>query len=419
MAQETGAFQRKREIRSSLDLLRLVLVYSLLDWSLRAIGGWATTLGLANLSDVAVLKRLRNALPWLGRIIGPFLERRNPSLPRYPVRLLLTDVTTVSRPGSRGTDWRIHVQWDLGLFSLTNVEITDAQGGESLRRHPTRPGEITVADQGYAHREGLGGILAALGFFVVRINWQNLPLETEDGRRFDVIAWLQKQTGFPCEAQVWAVSSFGRLPARLIAQALPPQEAEQARRRARRASEKKGHTPREETLFAAGFILLVTNLPAGIWTAEAILGLYRLRWQVELLFKRLKQILGLHRLRARDPVLAQVYLLGKILALLLLEDLSGELARGPLAEWFETSRQPVSPWRWMHLWAELLRQAVRGPLTFSRVRAALPRQRRYLCDAPRKRRQAAALIREVLLGAVSPEKVATGCQMLAYIRPLS
>lgn len=204
-ARETGAFQRKRKIRSSLDLLRLVLAYSLLDWSLRAVGAWATALGLANLSDVAVLKRLRNALPWLGRIIGAFLERRNPSLPRSPVRLLLTDATTVSRPGSRGTDWRIHVQWDLGLFSLTNVEITDAQGGENLRRHPTRPEEITVADQGYAHREGLGALLAASGFFVVRTNWQNLPLEMEDGQRFDVIAWLQKQTGFACEAQVWVV----------------------------------------------------------------------------------------------------------------------------------------------------------------------------------------------------------------------
>lgn len=414
LARETGALQRKREIRSAQDLLRLVLAYALLDWSLNLVGAWAALLGLGHLSGVALSKRLRKAAPWLGRLIGALLEQRNAHLPRCPVQVRLIDATTASRPGSQGTDFRFHAQWDLGTFSMIHVEVTDAHGGETFRRHPARPEEINVADQGYAHRAGLGTLLVAEARFVVRVNGQNLPLETAEGQPFSLMAWLESQTHFPCEVLVWVTTPEGRWPVRLIAQALPPEKAETARRRVRRASQKKGHTPRKETLFFAGFLLLLTNLPAPLWEAKAVLGLYRLRWQVELLFKRLKGILDLEKLPAKTPALAQTYLLGKVLAVLLIEGLSVEWATKRQADWFQDECRPVSLWRWMKWWADLLRQAVRGPLTLSAAWAALPRLRRYLCDSPRKRRQAASLIRKLLRDSTSPEEVAVGCQMFTY-----
>ncbi len=413
MARETGALQRKRKVRSAEALLRLVLAYALLDWPFRLIGAWATVLGLGSLSDVAVWKRLSTTLPWLGRLIGVLLERQGASFPSVPVSVRVVDTTTVSQPGSRGTDWRLHARFHLGQFRMIGVEITDAQGGETLQRHPAQPNEITLADGGYAHPAGLGRLLAALAFFVVRINWQNLRLETAEGQRFDLIGWLKSQSHFPCETPVWLVTPLGRWEVRLIAQALPAQKAEAARRRVRQASQKKGHTPRKETLFAAGYLLLLTNLPAGVWGAEAIVGLYRLRWQVELLFKRLKQILHLENLRVKDPVLAQVYLLGKVLALLLTEEVA-QVAADEWDRWMREAERPLSAWRWTVFWTDLLRRAVQGALTLAQVVAALPHLRRYLCDAPRKRRSAAALIRKLLLESTSPAEVATGCQLLAY-----
>ena len=50
----TGALQRRRKVQTSAALMRLVLAYSLWDWSLRKVGTWATVLRLAELSDVAV-----------------------------------------------------------------------------------------------------------------------------------------------------------------------------------------------------------------------------------------------------------------------------------------------------------------------------------------------------------------------------
>lgn len=142
---------------------------------------------------------MRHTLPWLGRIIGAWLQQRQSRLAGQVGCVRLIDATTISQPGSQGTDWRLHAKFDLAAFSLTGVEITDAGGGETLERHAAQEGEINVADRGYAHRRGLGAIFAALAYIVVRITWQNLPLEQADGRKFDLIGWLRTQSRYPCE----------------------------------------------------------------------------------------------------------------------------------------------------------------------------------------------------------------------------
>lgn len=199
----------------------------------------------------------------------------------------------------------------------------------------------------------------------------------------------------PGEELVWVTTPEGHFALRLLAQPLPKEAAEEARRRVRQRSKKKGHTPNKLSLVAAGYVLLLTNLPALEWTGEQVLALYRLRWQVELLFKRLKGILTLAALRTKDPVLAQVYLLGKLVASLMLEDWHQDPSL-KLADWFEDVVRPVSPWRWTCLWADLLRQAIRGPMTLARGRGALPQLGRYLRDSPRKRRQQAVHARKWL-----------------------
>jgi len=404
LARETKALQRKREVKSGLDLLRMVLAYSVCDWSLRLVGAWATIIGLGHLSDVAVRKRLRNTLPFLGRMIGAWLQKRQQELAGRAVRVRLVDASVISKPGSKGTDWRLHAGFDLGTFSMTGIDLTDASGGETLKRHAGEAEEIIVGDRGYGHRKGLGAIFAALAYVVVRITWQNLPLETAEGDTINPIEWLRAQSRYPCETLVWVVTPVGRFEVRLVAQRLPTEKAEEARRRARKASKKKGRTPRKETLFAAGYVLLLTNLLVGEWSTEQVLALYRLRWQVELLFKRLKSILNLDHLRAKDPVLAQVYLLGKLVGALLLESWTIDLmAASDVAHWFEDTIRPVSPWRWTSLWADLLCHAIRGPVSLQRLLAALPRLARYLCDAPRKRRQQAAYARRWLNVFALPE----------------
>src|SRR5438477_5479464 len=76
-ARALGALKRRREIKTGEGLLRLALGYGPGGLSLREASAWAGLIGLADLSDVAVLKRLRGAADWLGRLVGQILARRS------------------------------------------------------------------------------------------------------------------------------------------------------------------------------------------------------------------------------------------------------------------------------------------------------------------------------------------------------
>src|SRR6185436_12994239 len=107
----SGALVRRRAIRTAETLLRLLMFYGLCNQSLRATASWAQTQGLARLSDVAPLKRLRQAAPWIGQLLTAKLAERAEGLEPQPLgyRLRVVDATTASIPGSKGTDYRIHL----------------------------------------------------------------------------------------------------------------------------------------------------------------------------------------------------------------------------------------------------------------------------------------------------------------------
>jgi hypothetical protein len=397
MARTTKALVRRRGIRRAVDLLRIILAYSVCDWSLRLVGAWCVLAGIADISDVAILNRLRGSTTWLGCLIIQLLQRRRVHVRQQAgVRLRLADATTVSHPGSQGTDWRIHLGLDLEAMCLTGIEVTDARSGESLARFSGRPGEIWVGDRGYAYVRSLAPHLAAGDGLIVRIAWQNMPLEDELGQRWDLIDWLRQTSAAPSpgpqEVVVWLTTPYGRYPLRLIASPLPQEAADRARQRAHQAAKKKGRQPDARTLLAAGFVLLLTNLALAEWPAPRIVEVYRVRWQIELLIKRLKSLLNLDGLRAQDPRLAQAYLLGKLLAALLLDELT-QVAAALVPDWFTSLERPPSPWRLTACLYDQLRSLVRGPISLLQAIEKLSRLQRFLCDSPRKRRQQLAVAR--------------------------
>lgn len=405
-AEAKRALLRRRGVRQASDLLRLIFVYAVCDWSLRAVGAWATVMGLATLSDVALLKRLRNSKAWVGHLIVELLAQRMVLRPQAGVRLRLVDATVITQPGSRGVDWRVHLSLDLGRMCLDGIEVTDAKGGETLARFPSQAGDIRVADRGFAFASSIGAVLADQAAVVVRIRWQNLPLQNGQGQRFNIVSWLKDSFRPPVtdaqSVQLWLPTPQGCFAVRLLAAPLPAQATEKARRRAREQAAKKGYTPDERTLIVAGYILILTNLPPEQWSTVQVLDLYRVRWQIEMHIKRLKSLMTLDALRAHDPRLAQTYLLAKLLAILLLEQLTATTTH-QIPTWLASIDRPLSSWRLTTLAWEHLRFVLCGVWTWSTVLAKLPLLRRFLCDSPRKRRQQLASAR-VLLSLLS------GCQ---------
>ena len=415
LAFETQALVRKREVRCAQDLLRLVLAYALWDWPFQLVGAWATVLGLGRLSGVAVRQRLRHSHAWLSSLLGQWLSAAGQPLAGRRVRLRLMDASVITRPGSTGTDWRVHLSFDVGALRLDEFEITDAHGGASLLRHAVAAGDLVVVDRGYAHRHGLGSLLAGNAQVVVRINGHNLPLETATGERLELRRWLRQvpATHQQQTRAVWITTPQGRFQLRLVARRLPPAAAAAARRRAAKTSRKKGHTLSATSRLMAHWVVLVSNLPSDAWSPTEILALYRVRWQVELLIKRCKSLLHLDQLRAHDPDVAQVYLLGKAVGALLLQDGLRQQTEA-LAEWFEDIHRPLSLWRWTAFWWEHLRAVVRGHITWAMIQRVLPQLGRYLRDAPRQRPQQLAITRHWLNVLNAPQTHLTASLPLAY-----
>ena len=397
LALATGALVRKRKIGSAHALIRIVLAYALWDWSFQLVGAWATVLGLGSLSAVAIRRRVRQSHGLLSQLLGGWLSRARQPLADRALRLRLIDATVITQPGSAGVDWRVHLSFDVGAQRLDEFEVTDAHGGETLARHAVERGDVLVGDRVYGQRNGLGAVLAVGAQVVVRINSASLPMETAAGQPVDLRRWLRQipKTDQQQTRPVWITTPQGRYALRLIARRLPPGAVAAARRRAVRASRKQKHKPTALTRLMAGWVVVVSNLPADRWTPTQILAMYRLRWQVELLIKRCKSLLQLDHLRVQDREVAQAYLLGKALGALLLHDgLRAETQA--VAAWFDDPRRPVSAWRWLAFWGEHLRMLVRGQMSMALIQAALPQLARYLCDAPRKRRSQLATARQWL-----------------------
>ena len=329
-ARAHGAFVRPRAVRSAEALLRLALVYANTPLSLRGTAAWAAAAGVAELSDVALLYRLQQAETWLGTILAALLGEvvRSPAeLPR-PVQIV--DATSLGWPGSRkGVAWRVHARLDLPAGRFSGFVLADGTGGERLDRFVPTPGAIVLADRGYARHGGLSSVWSQGADLIVRYGLSSSAMREPGGGRVTLNAVLQRP-GLPdrLDLPVELPGPGGAWrQARLIVARRPEGSADKARARIDRKARKRGGTATAKQRRSADWLALVTTLDAATYPAERVIALYRLRWQVELAFKRLKGQVRLDDLQAKEPRLARACLLAKLILALLVERLVDRAGR--------------------------------------------------------------------------------------------
>ena len=244
-AKRCGALKRRREISRPEDLLRLSLAYGPCGMSLRTAAAWATIKGVAEMSDVAVLKRLRACADWLEELVGQLLSRRLRKL-RYGLGrvIRLYDATTVSHPGSDRADWRLHATYDPRAGQLSDVKLTTVRGGESLTRAHVSSGEIWVADRGLAKAPGLAHVVRHGADFVVRVSWNSLALRDRAGEQYDLAARLESLGAAP-SGQFRAHVVIGRrksqtMPVRLLVRRKSPEDEADEIKRLREKAARRG-----------------------------------------------------------------------------------------------------------------------------------------------------------------------------------
>ena len=194
-ARETKAFLRARAIASAVDLLRVVLAYCLGEGGLRSTAAWATAIGLADLSNVALLQRLRQCGAWLALLVGEALAAAAPQASRGRL-IRIIDATTVPKAGTAAKKgnklWRIHSAFDLPRERFGHFELTDQHGGETLDRIPVVKGEIRIADRVYLQPDRIAIVLDEGADVVIRAGWRNARWLDAEGKPVDLVAEFRK-----------------------------------------------------------------------------------------------------------------------------------------------------------------------------------------------------------------------------------
>ena len=320
-----GALRRARGFPDASVQLRTLLVHLAAGCSLKGAVAHAKLAGWCDVSAVALSKRLGNAEGW-PRWMADQLRQRHPTPPLpdgYRVRAI--DATTVSVPGSVGTDWRVHFGIDLGTLQCDFFEVTDAHGGETFRRVPVAPGDLLLGDRAYATPPGVAHVAAAGGHVLARVNRKALPLFDGLGSPLRLAERLRPVRVGQCREWPAVVRHGPRAyRGRLVAVKRSRWSACLERRALRRRAAKKQKRLSRAAAFLAGYFYVWTDVPAAALGAAAVLSWYRCRWQIELAFKRMKSILGLGELPKKRGRSCRAWLHGKLLVSLLPERLLDE-----------------------------------------------------------------------------------------------
>ncbi len=313
------------KIASAAILLRFIFLHVGANLPLRQTVGVMAKAGGPKLSPVRLHYRMRHAQPYLAslveRMVSSIQDEAKPE--RWGgYEMVCVDGSSISGPGSDGTDVRLHVVLRLSDLRVLHTEVTDVTGGETARRFFWSEGQLVIADRGYANPPGVAWVKDQGADILVRLNRSSLPVFDEQGEAIDVLAWCRELAGHRATPRAVTVvhrqgaSGKTTIAGRLVGFRLPTQEAEEARDRARR---EHGANLTEEHLEAAGYVILFTTAPADRLSAARCVEAYRLRWQVELQLKRWKSICHFDKLpNYRDDTMLS-WVTAKVLLGLLLD----------------------------------------------------------------------------------------------------
>lgn len=319
------------KISTADDLLRLVLLHVGADLPLRQTVAVMAEAGGPAVSHVRLHKKMLRAAPYFRDLVRGMVRMPPMEPERWAgYQVTAVDATTVTRDGADGADTRLHVKIRLADLEFLAVRVEDVSVGETFKRFSWQPGELVVGDRGYCNPPGIARVVEDGADVLVRVCRGTLPMKDPVGEAVDLMAWLRSLRSYHASERdvVIHAKEQGRdVCGRLIAIRLPVAQAEQAR--ARLIREHGAGNVSELDREAASYVVLFTTAPRSRLNAYRCIELYRLRWQIELSFKRWKSLCGLDRLPNHLDESISTWLYAKVLLALLMQRMGASALSPP------------------------------------------------------------------------------------------
>ena len=309
-------------------LIKSFLIYLTGDFGLRqAALKIVQTCIVPHISAVALWHRLLRSKEWFYSLCFDLRKscEKNLSSSTIKRRIKIVDSTQIVEKGTVTSSWRIHYAINFDNLKCEEIKITTLKKGESLLNFKVNPGDIFIADRAYAKRNAIASVIEFKGDVLLRCSPYLLPLEDQEGKRIDCLSLFKvlKEK----ESKEWKcffTMNNKKYPVRLCVLKKTEKQRKITEKKLKRKAQKNRCNYSLGSLELGGYIILVTTLCESEFTLNQVLELYRSRWFIELVFKRLKSLLRIGDIPKKNKKAAIACLYGKLFVSLLIESMISE-----------------------------------------------------------------------------------------------
>lgn len=186
--------------------------------------------------------------------------------------------------------------------------------------------ELVVFDLGFYCIRAFKDIMDKGAFFISRIK-ANSILYTPSARiagkfeKVDLAEILRKSNGVVDKRLYIGGSSKNRIEVRLVAIRLPEDVVNERRRKAHKKAKSIGRTVSKHENEMLAWNVMITNTPEDMLSAETICEIYRIRWQIENIFKSWKGCFEIDEVGEAGKEYLECLLYGKLIVITLMTTL--------------------------------------------------------------------------------------------------
>jgi len=306
----------------------MILLYLTKGKSFRGTSAVARLSGEAVVSDVAILKRMRNSAGWLQWLSQNICRRAGLTVEKpewlKKKNVILVDGTEDVKCGVRRQCHMLHYSLDLFTLAPREFVLTDRSVGEKLANFKKfGKGDIAVGDRIYGTLPGIAYVRGLGADYALRIKSRGFRIYDGKKREIDLLGSLSGlKEGETADMRVKCLINGRYEPVRVCALRKDQGSERAGLKRLAKTNQRKsgGKAVSELQRENNKYIIVATSLGKKV-SAQQVLDLYRMRWQIELAFKRLKSLFQYNDLPMTNGESVKAWFYGKLLLAALCETL--------------------------------------------------------------------------------------------------